>query len=95
MSNGYNAYDSYETNILNIIENEKQSYDTKMKKYNKKRGFTTDTQHIYNEIKFTLQNSYIDFMNGNLNKLFQKDRWSGIGYFILFLLTIYFIVIKL
>ena len=95
MSIGYNPYDSYETNILNIVENEKQSYDTNMKNYNKKRGFTTDTKHIYNEMKFTLQNSYIDLMNGNLNKLFQKDRWSGIGYFILFMLTVYFILIKL
>ena len=92
---GYNKYNTYETNILNIIENEKKQYIYDVQKYNNNKGFTTDIKYIYIKIKNSLEMTYMDFVNGAFDNMFVKDRWAGIGYLLVVLSCIYFIFTNL
>ena len=89
MSNSYNPYGDYNSDILSIIENEKKIHNEQNKEISKEK-YTFEA--ICDDVMNVIMKGFDDiFHNNNVHNLFKKDRWLGTGYVLIIIYVIYFI----
>lgn len=101
--NGYQPYGDYNSDILNIIETEKNVNEDRIKQFNKRRK-----QLLPKDLSVESMNEYLNVVNENIThvlyesfkdifekksykSLVNKDRLQGIGYLLIIIYLIYFI----
>lgn len=100
MYNSYNPYGDFNSDINNIIEQEKKVNDDRINEYNNKKkkilplndDRTIDFTYIFEEITYVLNNIFkIILETKEFNKLFTQDTWVGWGYIFIIIYLTYFI----
>jgi len=99
MYNSYNPYGDFNSDIVSIVEKEKEINETRIKNYNDKKlkliplndANQIDFKFISEEISFVLNETFEDiFIRKSFKTLYSQERWTGLGYlFIIIYITYY------
>ena len=99
LSNTYDPYASYNSDINNIIEQERNINEQNNTEFNKSKKImpltdnnSIDFDYIFENITYVFDKSFDDIFNRHTYKtLIKQDRWIGLGYIFICIYLIHYL----